>query len=130
MNDTPKPQITIFWILWASFQIGIFMMYTYLHVPANSPRMHPAESLPWSIGLVPFSLSVLIRWVVLPRAKAAQQALVFMILGIAFAEAAVFFGIFLFPSHQQGLFLLGALGIFQFIPFFASRFLDTGPPGV
>ena len=42
--------------------------------------------------------------------------------GIAFAEASCFLGLFIFPAHQKELFILSALGILQFIPFFARRF--------
>ncbi len=41
------------------------------------------------------------------------------------AEATSFLGLFIFPGHKQALCLLSALGIFQFIPFFAARYFTT-----
>ena len=101
---------------------GIFMMYTFLHAPADSPRLQTAEPFPWLVALVPVGLSIVIRWAVLPRAKVVQQALVFMIVGISFAESTMFLGLFIFATHQQELFIASALGIFQFMPIYAARY--------
>lgn len=71
---------------------------------------------------MPVVLSVVVRWLVLPRAVIPQLALPLFIVGIALAEATCFFGLFIFPEHKQALVLTSALGIFQFIPLFARRF--------
>ena len=124
-SPTPKQQIFVMWILWASFLVGIFFFQAFL-VPSGRNSLPPGDAFPWPIALVPFAVSAVVRWVVLPRVRHPQQGLVCMILGIAFAEATCFFGIFLVPSHQKALFFLSLLGVFQFIPVYARRFFRSG----
>ena len=54
-----------------------------------------------------------------------NSAFPLFVMGIALAEMPCFLGIFLFPSHMQELFALSALGIFQFVPFFAGRYFPS-----
>jgi hypothetical protein len=73
--------------------------------------------------MTPFVISVLIRFLVMPRLKSIASALPVFIVGIAMAEMSCFLGLFIFPSHQRDLFILSAVGIFQFIPIYAQRYL-------
>ena len=118
MNNTPKPQLMIWWFLWISFLVGICVIYNALGKQAGS-RPDP---FPWQWFALPVFFSMVVRWIVLPRINQAQMALVAFVLGIAFAESACFMGLFIVPSHRADLFLLSALGIFQFMPYFAGRF--------
>lgn len=122
MTNQSKQQLLVWWVLWAAFQTGVFMLYNLLGSPSaqvSSPALDPSL---WFVGIAPVALSVVIRWFVLPRAKSAQSAFPLFVIGIAMAEASCFFGLFLFPAHKQELFLLSVLGILQFVPFFARRF--------
>ena len=121
MKEQDKQQLIVWWIMWAAFQAGIFMIYHFIGGPRSSVAQ-PDSSPTWLAGLVPVGVSSIIRWQVLPRVPNAQAALPLFIVGIAMAEATCFLGLFLFPPHQRELFLFSALGIFQFIPFFARRY--------
>jgi hypothetical protein len=101
---------------------GIFMIYHFLGSNAAKPQMDTTDSSAWMAAIVPVALSIVIRWLVIPRTKSAQAALPLFVMGIAFAEASCLLGIFVFPAHKQDLFTLSALGIFQFVPFFARRY--------
>jgi hypothetical protein len=118
MNNN-KPQVMVWWALWAAFQTGIFFIYHFLRTPAEPA---PDPSPVWLAGAVPFLLSVVVRWAVLPRVSNAQLAFQLFVAGIALAETSCFMGLFIFPAHRAPLFYLSAAGIFQFLPTFASRF--------
>ena len=120
MNNIQKQQILIWWVLWAAFLVGIFVMYHFLTAQTHQPT--PDSSSSWYLAATPFWVSVVVRWVVLPRLKYIRAALPFFVLGIAFAETTMFLGIFIFPSHRFELLILSAAGIFQFMPYFAGRY--------
>jgi len=121
MTNQTKQRLTVWWILWATFQTGIFVIYHFLSA-AQRPQPMTAASSAWLVGLAPVAFSAILRWLVLPRVQSAQAALPLFIMGIAMAEATCFLGLFIFPAHKQELFILSALGIFQFIPIFARRY--------
>jgi hypothetical protein len=130
MTNESKQQLIVWWVMWAAFQVGIFMIYYFLggtHAPPASPS---PDSPVWLAGLAPFFASMIVRWILLPRVKSAPRAFPLFFVGIATAEATCFVGVFVFSAHQQLLFAASVLGIFQFIPFFARRFFpdDDGFP--
>jgi hypothetical protein len=128
MTNQAKQQLTVWWVLWATFQTGIFVFYHFLGSTGAGPQPPTAESPVWLAAIAPVALSAIVRWLVLLRAQSAQTALLLFILGIAMAEATCFLGLLIFPAHKQELLMLSALGIFQFIPFFARRFFEHADP--
>lgn len=120
MKPALNPQLLVWWVLWAAFQSGVFMFDFFLVNRDSTPA--PDTSPIWMAAALPFVMSVVIRWGVLPRFNNAQQALPVFIVGIACAEMTCFLGIFIFPAHQRELFILSVLGIAQYIPIFARRF--------
>jgi len=114
--------MAVWWILWAALQSGIYIYPHFLSSGAAHPQSQPGDSLIWLAGFGLVAVSSIIRWFVLPRTQNAEAALPLFIVGIAMAESACFLGIFVFPTHQQELIVWSALGIFQFIPYFAGRF--------
>lgn len=125
MNNRSNPQLLVWWVLWAAFQIGIVFFYYFLGQATTQPQTNP-DSPVWLAGFVPFALSAVIRWLVLPRINNVQPAFTTAILGIAFAEVCCFLGLFIFPAHKLELFVASLIGIFQFIPIFARRLYPTG----
>ena len=119
-----NPQLIVWWMLWLAFQTGIGFFYFFLGgVGGRTPAAEAGGDSPlWMIALGPFLVSIVMRWVFLARATQAQRALVFFILGIAMAESVCFIGLFLAPAHKLELFILSALGIAQFVPYYAGRF--------
>jgi hypothetical protein len=128
MTNEAKQQLIVWWVLWAAFQTGILIIYQFLGNAAGSASSVPANSLIWLAGLGPVVVSTIVRWRILPRVQSAQGALPLFIMGIALAEATCFLGLFVFPAHKQELFVASALGIFQFIPFFAKRYFTENDP--
>ncbi len=122
----PKTGLVVWWVLWASFLVGIFAIFHFVSRSTSSSPAAGPRSAAWLVALLPIAASGIVRWVILPRVTTAQTAWPLFILGIAFAESTTFFGLFLFPAHRQGLFIISALGIAQFVPIFASRFY-SGP---
>ena len=105
--------------------VGIFQVYYFLGIRGagakDMPLTAPGPFLAL-LGLIPVAISVLIRWIVLPRVPTAEAGLVFFVIGIAMAEASCFIGLFLFPAYKEVFFAFSVLGIAQFIPFFARRY--------
>ena len=88
---------------------------------ARQPQVQTVDSL-WLAALGPLALSIIIRWVILPRIRDAQTALTFFIVGIAFAQSVCFMGIYIFPAHKEQLLVCSLAGIFQFIPYYVGRY--------
>jgi hypothetical protein len=124
MSDDSKQPLIVWWVIWAALQTGVFVIYFFLGGPATQPQPSSPVSSIWLVGLAPFVLSTIIRWLVLPQIQNARTALPWFIVGMALAEATCILGIFVFPAQREVLFILGALGIFQFIPYFARRYFD------
>jgi hypothetical protein len=121
-----KAQMTVWWVLWAAFQVGIFIIFHSLNATIQQSQTQLVASSAWLAGLAPLTVSILIRWLVLPRIQNAQSALTLFVVGIATAESTCFLGLYIFPVHKQELFIASVLGIFQFIPYFAGRYFTQG----
>jgi hypothetical protein len=122
MSHNAKPQPVVWWILWATFMAGVFLFYSVLGDRGTQAETPSSDSRLWWVGFVPFGVSTLLRWLVLPRLRNATTALPVFVLGIAMAEFCCFLGLFIFPAHKQDLFLLCVLGLAQYVPVFAGRF--------
>jgi hypothetical protein len=127
MNNRPNPQLLVWWVLWAAFQVGIVFIYYFLGQSATQSQTN-SDSSAWLAGLVPLAVSAAIRWLVLPRMNTAQPAFVTAIMGIALAEVCCFLGLFIFPAHKLELFVTSFIGILQFIPIYAARFYRPSEP--
>ena len=123
MTLGPKQQVLVWWILWGAFQSGLFLIYFLLGSTSIQASPSSESSFGWLAAAIPVVLSAIIRWLVLPHARNVQGALQIFIIGICLAEATCFLGLFLFPAHKLGLFVISALGIFQYLPYFAGRYI-------
>jgi hypothetical protein len=136
MNPIPGPdaqriktQLMIWWIIWTAVLSGLVVIHYFLGrgpVPEAVPGGNPFVHL---IGLVPLFVSIIIRWLVLPRSAAPGPAFVMFIIGLSLAEACGIMGIFLGGPYREDLFVLGVLGIAQFVPLNARRFYEPKPQG-
>jgi hypothetical protein len=128
-NQQIKIRLLIWWIVWASILAGLVVIYLFLGrkpLPANMPL---EQSLAGLAGLGPLFISVVIRWLVLPRATDPNRAFVLFIVGLAMAEGCGLLGIFLGGPYRDSLFLLGVLGITQYVPFYARKLFDPKGSG-
>jgi len=125
-----RTQLLIWWILWGSILGGLVIIYVVLgrHLPA--PKDLPPEKMLSSlVGLIPMMVSVVVRWLVLPRATSMSRAFVIFIIGLAMAEGCGILGIFLGGAYRDDLFLLGVFGIVQYIPIFAKNYIEPKGSG-
>lgn len=134
MNPAPdarriKTQLLIWWILWASILAGQVLVYLLIAQGKPLPAPASADFLRNLMGFVPLFLSIIIRWLVLPRYTDPQRALVVFIMGLALAESCGMLGIFLGGPYRDALFLLGVLGVFQYLPVFARKFFEPKVSG-
>jgi len=120
----------VWWILWGSLLVSLCLIYFILGRGRLPPASQQAgQVLTGLIGLVPLFVSIVIRWLALPRCHDLPRAFPLYILGLALAEACGMLGIFRGGAYRDDLFLLGVLGIVQYVPFFAKGLLEPKPQG-
>jgi hypothetical protein len=127
--DGTYPPITlkVWWVIWGFLLVDLVGIYAVLgRGPLTVAAANPFANL---IGLAPLFVSIVIRWLVLPRMDVMARAFVMFIVGLALAEGCGILGIFLGGPYRDSLFVLGALGIAQFMPFFARQYLEPKPQG-
>jgi len=124
-----RAQLLIWWILWSSILVGLLAVYFALGRGPLPPVAAGGNPLANLVGFVPLFVSIVIRWLVLPRAAAPGPAFVMFIIGLALAEACGMLGIFLGGPYRQDLFALGVLGVLQYAPFYARNFFVPKPQG-
>ena len=127
--DRGRALIKIWWLIWAGmiFSLGaIYGAVLFLKLPGRPPHPNPFVDL---VGLVPLFLSIVIRWLVLPRYNDVRRAFPMFVAGLALADGCGILGVFLGGPYRDDLFVLGVLGLVQFVPFFAKGFLEPKPQG-
>ncbi len=114
-------------VIWLALLSGLVIIYVILGRGAAASAVTAQETLSGLVGLGPLIVSIVIRWLVLPRFTEPVKALPVFIVGLATAESCGIMGIFLGGPYQDHLFILGVLGIMQFAPFLMPRLFR--PPG-
>ena len=124
-----RAQLIIWWSIWGGVLAGLFLVYLALGRAAPKPLAPGANPFIGVVGLVPLFVSIVIRWLVLPRFTDLKQAFPLFIVGLALADACGFLGIFLGGPYKGQVFVLGVLGVAQFMPFFARQYLEPKAQG-
>lgn len=124
-----KAQLLIWWIIWSGILAGLCVIYIFLARSKPLPAPSSADLLVNLIGFVPLFVSVVIRWLVLPRYTDSGRALGMFIVGMALAEGCGLLGIFLGGPYRDALFVLGVLGVTQYAPFYAKKLFDPKGAG-
>jgi len=126
-QEALRRRLMIWWIIWATMLVGVGVIYFLLgRGPVQPAAANPFYNL---VGLVPLFVSIVVRWLVLPRYSDGAKAFVMFIAGCALGEAGALLGIFLGGPYRDDLFLLGVLGIAQFVPFYARKLHEPRPQG-
>ncbi len=126
--DKTKQILLVWWIAWAAVLMGLIMIHIFLgRGPIKTEPMADKDTLKHLLGLVPLFVSIVIRWLILPRFSSLQRAFPIYIVGLALAEACGVLGIFLGGPFRDDLFVLAVLGVTQFVPIFARQL--TRPKG-
>lgn len=120
--------LLIWWIVWAGVLSGLVILHLVFGRGPEQPS--PAGDILVNLaGLVPLFVSIVIRWLVLPRFGDLKRALPLFVAGLALAEACGLLGLFLGGAYRDDLFVLGVLGVTQYVPVFARRLLEPKPAG-
>jgi hypothetical protein len=133
MNASPdaaraNSQLKIWWIVWTAILAGLVVIYLFLgRGPVKAAET--GDMLVNLLGLVPLFVSIVIRWLVLPRYDDLTRAFPVFIVGLALAESCGVLGIFIGGPFRDDLFVLGVLGVAQFVPLFARRLLEPKGSG-
>ena len=122
------PPVKFWWIIWAANLSGLVMLYAVVgHGPV---KLVTVNDLPLNLaGLVPLFVSIVIRWLVLPRSVDIKWAFYLFLVGVVLAETCGILGVFLGGPYRDSLFVLGALGIAQYVPFYAKKLFDPKGAG-
>jgi hypothetical protein len=124
-----KARLLVWWGCWAASLGGVILVYFVVIGDRALPpvsREHPLQGL---IGFVPLFVSIVIRWLVLPRATNPNRAFILFIGGVALAEACGLLGMFAGGPYRDSLFVLGVLGVTQYVPFYAKKLFDPKGTG-
>src|SRR5471032_2946788 len=126
-NRRSRAFLKLWWIIWAALLVGLGLVYLGLgRVRFAGPAANPFANL---VGFVPLFVSIIIRWLVLPRYRDLRLAFPLFIIGLALAAGGGLLGIFRGGPYRDELAVLGMLGVAQFMPFFARGCLDPKPEG-
>jgi cadmium resistance protein CadD (predicted permease) len=125
-----RGRIIVWWIIWGAILSGLVMIYSFLgRGQSVSPELAKEKMLTGLIGLIPLFISVVIRWLVLPRCTEMSRAFVWFIIGLSLAEGCGLLGIFLGGPYRDDLFLIGLFGIVQYVPIFAKNYIEPKGSG-
>ena len=124
-----KQRLLVWWILWGSCLAAVITLYLVLVGDKPLPPISKDNPLQGLAGVVPLFVSIVIRWLVLPRSTEPTRAFVLFMIGVALAEACGILGMFLGGPYRDSLFVLGVLGIAQYVPFFAKKLFDPKGSG-
>ncbi len=125
--------VIVFWTIWVTLMTSFFIYQIFLGKGFPEGK-DAAEPLNIAYHILCFGTVIgatFVRWIVLPKVKMIQQALVCFIVGMSLSEAVVFYEIFLigpdYPESQMAYFILSFMSAFQFIPIYLGRFNSQNP---
>lgn len=128
-DQEARPPLMVWWLIWGAILFGLVVIYVALgRGPAKAlpPDQHPLLGL---LGMVPLFISIVIRWLMMPHTGNYARAFILFVVGVVLAEGCGLLGIFLGGLYKRDIFLLGVLGVVQFVPFYAKGYLRPKPTG-
>lgn len=117
-----RNQVLVLWIVWFAFLQVAFAYHFILDggLPSGENIAEPMNPTFWALCLAPILAATVIRWIVLPKLPDFQPKLVAQIVGMALAESAILFEIFLigsdYPQNQIAILVVALFALFQFAP--------------
>ena len=115
------PKRLILWIIWFTITIGLCMIYFFLGQGAAGTASKDLGVMR-IIPIFPLVLSLLVRFVVLPRFKSLTKVLPLFIIGLSMAEGAGIMAIFLLPhADAVNYFTTAVIVLLMYVPLFANQ---------
>lgn len=122
-NKSKAPTAVVMWVMWCAFASAL-MMYRIMLV-SKRHNTHsitaPDTIFMWVLYVIPIFIVLPLRWVVIPRLRVPILILPVFVMGVAFAEALTFFGLFLFPAQFRLFYLTSWLMLLQLMPIWTLR---------
>lgn len=129
-NQQIKTRLMVWWVIWAAVLSGLVLIYLFLAQGKPLPASSAPSELPVNLaGIVPLFVSIILRWLVLPRMTDPAKAFILFIVGLSLAEACGILGTLLGGPYRDTLFLLGLLGLVQWVPFYARQLYNPKGSG-
>jgi hypothetical protein len=123
-----KTHLLVLWAIWGGVLAGLVVIYLVLGRGPVKPGT--TADLPIQLaGMAPLFVSIVVRWLALPRFSGFSRMLPIYVVGLANAEGCGILGIFLGGPYRDSLFLLGLLAVVSYVPFLLTRLLEPKPTG-
>jgi hypothetical protein len=129
-DKSAKQHALVMWIIWFVFLQSVFVVQILVGkgLPKGENASEPMALWVWLICLIPLLVAIGIRWLVIPKIRAKQKKLVAMQIGLAAAEAPVYFQLFLmgsdYPQNQIAVLMIAVVCLIQFAPSYATPGYD------
>ena len=121
MDNTPlksaTPPVPIWWLIWGGITAAFFAVVGIFETGGVRVDAPSALSL---LALAPFAASVLVRFLLLPRAEPAKKFVLFIV-GLALAESGGFLALILGSPWKTPLAAAAIVLIIVHIPAFIRR---------
>lgn len=113
----------IMWVIWGACLTGIVIYrFSLVGSEENTKSVVMPHALGgWLAYLVPVVIAVSMRWLVIPRIMNPFLAMIPFYIGISFAEALTFFGIFIFPKQFTLFYFTSWALMLQLAPLWRKR---------
>jgi hypothetical protein len=126
LDARTRGRIMVLWTVWGSILAGLVVLYL---VFGRKP-----VATTGSLGIVlgafaALFVSIVIRWLVVPRFTDLVRVFPMFVIGLALAEGCGILGIFLGGPYRDALWVLGVLGVTSYVPLFARRLADPKGSG-
>ncbi|MEM8866870.1 MAG: hypothetical protein AAGC73_01255 [Verrucomicrobiota bacterium] len=122
---TKQHAITM-WIIWFAMLQSAFIFPFFLGegFPEGANAEVPMDAWIWVACFSPLITGTVLRWLVIPKMKEAQQMLVGLIIGMSFGEVAILLSIFLigsdYPQNQIAVLIVAVLMLILMAPSYAT----------
>lgn len=113
----------IMWILWCCHCCALICYRLFLVESTHNTcsLTFPVDVFALGMYSAPVALTLLIRWLVIPRITHPFVTLIPFLFGLSFAEALTFYGLYLFQPHFTLFFCTSCILLLQFMPIWKQK---------
>ena len=114
-----QQQKLVLWAVWGA--ILSFVLVVPLLFATGEVEESELEILHIALLAGPLAISVVLRWIILPKALSFGAMTPIFIAGLAIAESLVFLGLFVAPAFADLFTVVSILAVIQYIPLFIKN---------